>query len=780
MNKAIIISLIISVPSYANNTDFNMSFVHGSNTITPQFYSHNKSYIPGTYLVKVYVNGLYTGEERLVITKNQLHSLHFSLNWLTQAGVLINPAFYQDYYQTTNHCYALSLEPNTNVNFNAQTQHLSFEIPQQGLLEKRKEDQLDEGSTAAMLQYYISANKYSGKKANISVSNNFSLNYEAWRLIGNANLNKTNINVPNIELKRDIKTIKSDFTVGNSNTYTQFYPSFSYTGAALYSNNNMTPWQQRGYAPIISGSVNKNATITVSQNGYVIKKLNVVPGPYLINNIQAISNGKITVKVVTNDGKVSLKHYTINQLSTLLRPKSNQYYLSIGTKHHSTTDDFAELEVSHGSSIATFTAGGITANNYQNMLSGITLPLDRFGAVSFINKMSHAHYNSNIKNNGDQLAINYSNDVSERNFIQLELKRNTNKDYIDYSEFEPNQYEAQKDNFKNKYSANYELELPTLNSSIQSHLWYSTNYNHHYQHGFDIYLNSNFHQFYINSAININKANDDAHTNYAVSLSLNFPLTANGNTYSSSTINATKGSQVYSTGISKTVNNRFNYSIYGDYSRDNNFNTSLSSSYTFDATQLNTNISQGQRSTNSNLELSGSVIGIHNHQNNYILFNHNTASTVAIAYIPQISDITFNGSTPTDHDGLTLVPLTSYENNLLTINPSEVPNNISLNNTAYSMTPTDGAIVFKKFGYTRTYTYLLQVYAKNGLVIPFGSMAYDNKHNTIGFSQNHGVLIVRTHAPHPQISINTGTTLCHISTQTLKDQLDTIQEVHCA
>lgn len=46
----------------------------------------------------------------------------------------------------------------------------------------------------------------------------------------------------------------------------------------------MLPQSQQGYAPVVRGVADSNATVTVSQNGYTIYENHSGPGPFVIDD----------------------------------------------------------------------------------------------------------------------------------------------------------------------------------------------------------------------------------------------------------------------------------------------------------------------------------------------------------------------------------------------------------------------------------------------------------------------------------------------------------------
>ncbi|MGQ7189820.1 fimbria/pilus outer membrane usher protein, partial [Escherichia sp. HC-CC] len=97
-------------------------------------------------------------------------------------------------------------------------------------------------------------------------------------------------------LFRPLPQLGSKLTLGETDFSSNIFDGFSYTGAALASDDRMLPWELRGYAPQISGIAQTNATVTISQSGRVIYQKKVPPGPFIID----ARNGFIVIFVPVN------------------------------------------------------------------------------------------------------------------------------------------------------------------------------------------------------------------------------------------------------------------------------------------------------------------------------------------------------------------------------------------------------------------------------------------------------------------------------------------------
>ncbi len=752
-------AFVIPAVAHANpQPTFNMGFVHGAHSASSDtLFSQKAPYPVGFYLVDVYVNNVKVGHSTLTIKKDEEHQLHLTPKWLKNAGVEFDPKFYQSCYDAKTGLYRLTEQANTKIELNQQQQALFFSIPQVALTHTTKKAIWNEGHNAFLMQYYLNANKSSHEAAQFYGSGNFSVNYRAWRLMGSTSIDQHHATLPNLYVKRDIQSIKADVVMGKTNTQTQFYTSFPFIGAALYSNDNMTPWSERGYAPIISGVATSGATITISQGGYVLKQMHIPAGPYLIN-LLPVNNGAINVTMRYDNGRVTHRRYSVNTLPTLLRPNYRQFYVAAGVRNEDNRAlnqkrlPFAIGEYAYGFSPVTALGGAIVSQHYENVLIGATKTLGWFGAVSLKAESSFSHYNhrANLANRdwrGQRLSIDYAKDFGQNTSLQASAHKYSNRHYVSFSDFDPDFLNNQNTDQQYRYDINVYQNLNWMNTGLQGEFWYANNFNQTHSSGANFYLNSTYKNANLSANVGYEKDSDFNGHNLTASLSISFPFGAGDNAvYGNMGVNYDNQSSdpvSYTAGISQSVNDRFSYSASSNLARHNN-SVSLYGSYAFNQALLSGSVYQSTGgNTSYSAQLSGSVIGLHGDKHNHLIFTRNTGDTLAVVRLPNVPNVTFNGSMPTTNAGFAVTSLSSYQSNMISVDPNNLPNDIQMVDTTYNVTPTDGAIIYKKFDYVKTRTYIFQITEKNGFVVPFGTQVTTPSGQLVGYTQNHGILIAR-------------------------------------
>jgi outer membrane usher protein len=81
------------------------------------------------------------------------------------------------------------------------------------------------------------------------------------------------------------------------------FDSVRFLGMQLASDEAMRPDEERGYAPVIRGTAESNATVEIRQKGYLIYTTTVAPGPFAITDLQPSgTNGDLEIAVIEASG----------------------------------------------------------------------------------------------------------------------------------------------------------------------------------------------------------------------------------------------------------------------------------------------------------------------------------------------------------------------------------------------------------------------------------------------------------------------------------------------
>ncbi|HEC4245408.1 TPA: fimbria/pilus outer membrane usher protein, partial [Escherichia coli] len=147
--------------------------------------------------------------------------------------------------------------------------------------------------------------------------------------------------------------------------------------------------------------------------------------------------------------------------------------------------------------------------------------------------------------------------------------------------------------------------------------------------------------------------------------------------------------------------------------------------------------------------------------------------------IPGVKGVSVNSSMPTNSRGNTVVWLSEYSENSININMDNVPDNMEFETTSYKVVPTEGAMVYRKFGFENVLRYILRVKDAQGNYLTGGDAKTEQGLNA-GFISNNGVLLMNMLAEPTSVSVDTGDgKQCRFSMAGLKANTNKVQEVRC-
>ncbi|UCQ27281.1 PefC/AfrB family outer membrane usher protein [Edwardsiella tarda] len=776
-------------------TELNLDFLQGVKN-APAILTSDTRFPQGQYFVDVTINKEQGQRAPLLIKAEEERNnmLCLSPQWLEQAGVLFKPEAYASVFDQQENCYRLAKDPHTSVQFDYGTQSLAFSIPQAYLLSKTDPRRWDYGVNGARVKYYGNFNKSSDNTLNAYGNVDLGINLGRWVLSSNMNLsyanNKTELTSSDLTLSTAISQVQGDLLLGKSQTRTELYSDFNFYGAALRSNSSMRSWNERGYAPDISGVANSTSRITVQQNGYTIYSKVVAPGPYQLNDLRPVGNGDLEVTVEDEAGHKTVTIYPVATLPTLLRPGEFQYNLALGKKNTSSQIDEAFSSgngmfwlgsFDYGFATTTLNTAAILHNKYQSMGAGVTQSLGRWGAFSLSTIAAKAQYNDGTSKTGQSFNAKYAKSFTERTDLQLLTYRYQTRGYVEFADFNPGDTYFSSYGFGNQKSR-YEARLShRFDSSYISGSYWRQNYwmGDGYDAGATVALSTYVLgdvSIFINGSYTKRAYSNTA--DYSTSLGVSVPFNLGGiRHYSSSSVGYNRyGGTSFNTGVSATLNDRFNYSVNANTSSGGTTGASASASYAFDAIQTNVGVSQSDDRTSVSGSFSGSVIGT---PETGLLFTKDASKTVAIISAPGMEGVTFNNSLPTNAKGNTAIWLNEYSENTISINMDNVPDDVEIENTSYNVVPTEGAMIYRKFAFKNVLRYILQVKDRQGQLISGASATTDNGLSA-GFIANNGVLLVNVLAEPKSISVEQGNgKQCHFSMKGIKANTNTVQEVVC-
>lgn len=356
--------------------------------------------VPGQYRVSVFVNGQYRFTRDILFSPGDDNKLYPVLDNqdLTDCGV--SKHFLAEKKNTSVSESAgalLAFIPQARFHADLDNLRLDLEIPQAytntdetGAAGRHA----DSGMIAAFTRYDVSgAQTYYTQGMKNTVDDYFirlqnGINYNDWHLRNNINLSP-DYSKPNMKdnyLERDIPSILSRLTVGQSFTSSDIFDSMNIRGIQLSSQDEMLNDTEEGFSPVIRGLAPTPAKVEIYKNGYSIYQTFVAAGPFELKNLPSeAGNGDLEVRLTESSGKVSHFNYNSSSVPIMQRKGKGKYTFAMGKILDSAGagHDFMQYTHAHGfSNKLTLFGGGMYSLGYRSLLAGLGLNLGSAGALS--------------------------------------------------------------------------------------------------------------------------------------------------------------------------------------------------------------------------------------------------------------------------------------------------------------------------------------------------------------------------------------------------------------
>lgn len=729
---------------------------------------------PGEYLVTVYVNQSLRGQYTLMFTGTEKGQVEPQLTpaFLSEMGV--NTAALASFTGLAEDKPVRSLStliPDNQVNFHFRELRLELSFPQVAMKPDaaRTVDpaQWDDGVPAFLMNYSLSGGQNwqddrSGKseQRNLFALLRSGLNWQAWRLRSDltythnesrnttgATQNQQNTQFSGTYLQRDIRAWRSEILAGEYTTGNDVFDSIPFRGVRLNSSEEMLPFSQRGFAPVIAGIARSNARITISQNGNVVYQTYVAPGPFRIDDLyQTGQGGDLTVTVTEADGSIRTWTQAYSALPVMLRPGGWKYELTTGEYHGAVTVDsrvsrFALATLIFGlPGNITMYGGGLVAEDYLSFAGGTGLSLGEAGAISADITTSAARLQEGQnRQHGSSYRIRYAKSLlSTGTSIDLTAYRYSTRHYYSFADFNSQGYRLQDDQapwvlarqrsaFQVRLSQQLGEQGSLYLSALHSSYWNDEATNRSLSAGY----NGSLKGISYGLAYSIDRVKGNGtwpeNRQFALNVQVPFSLFGHGNghdhSYASYQMTHTSNGQVQQqAGVSgSTLSDRLSWSVMQGWTNDhhNSSVSNLNLGWQGSRGMASMGYSNSRHNRSLNINGNGGVV-IHPQG---ITFGPMLGNAVAVVSAPGADGVTImNGNLLTDSRGYAIVPyLSGYQPNNISLNPATLPDAVDLPRSSQTVYPTKGAVVLANFT-TRIGYQALMTLEKDGAPVPFGAI----------------------------------------------------------
>lgn len=657
-------------------------------------------------------------------------------------------------------CVDLSVIPQASSEFFFAGQKLILSVPQAALSAQARgyvaPELWDEGINALLLNYSASgsntharnnsSNNDNSQYINLRPGANIGAwrlrNYSTWSRDGNGQNKWDSVYT---YLQRDVISLKSQMTLGDSSTPSDVFDSIPFRGAQLASDEEMIPDSLRGYAPVVRGIARTNAKIIIRQNGYVIYESYVAPGAFEITDMFPTGgSGDLFVTIKEADGSEQYLVIPFASLPVLQREGRIKYSLTGGQyrSYNSSVDStpLAQGNIIYGLPYGLTIYGGLQeSSKYQSLAMGLGKNLGDIGAVSVDVTQGWSRPKDGEKSSGESWRIRYSKNFAETgtNFAIAGYRYSTSGYYSmqeildSYSDQTVNP-ERRRNRAETTLSQTLGKNYGALTiTAVREDYWsinktmesYGVNYNNSWD-GISYGLGYTYNK---NSTASGSSGGRIYDKDQQFSLSINVPLDRfMPKTWASYGLNTSKQSNTTHTlGISGNAleGDALGWSVQQGYGTDGaGYTGNLNADYRGTYAEVMAGYGYDKNSERLNYGISGGVLA---HADGVTLAQP-FGETLALVKAPGAKGVGIanQSGVRTDFRGYTVVSnMSPYRKNDITLDPEQTPDEVELELNSKTVVPTRGAVVRAEYIASVGMRVLLTLNRPNGKYVPFGAMA---------------------------------------------------------
>lgn len=547
----------------------------------------------------------------------------------------------------------------------------------------------------------------------------------------------------------DLTDWRSQLLVGESVTDAELFDSVSFRGIKLFSDERMLPIAQRYFAPVVRGTANTNAKVSVHQRGYLVYETTVAPGPFEIADLQAASfGGDLEVTVTEADGRTQRFTVPFATMARHLRPGVTRYSLTGGqvikAGGRGLHQYVAQGTLQRGlDNQVTGYAGASLTGSYMAGLVGAALNTE-LGGFGLDLTQSRTEVARNGSLQGTSLRFSYSKHLhdSGTQFSLLAYRYSTRgylslRDAIDLEDVvsRGTRLEAFA-RVRDRLDANINQQVGSgagslyLNGSLLNY-WNQSGQARNYSLGYSNQWRGISYAF---SAQRVFGGNDfsqrrTSSENTVFSLNLSMPLGGGSGRSTTARAYVTHDQNAgtrYFGGISGSLgeSDDASYGVslsHDEQSHDTSANTNFS--YSLPQVSLSSSFSQSREARSQSLGASGGMI-MHS---GGVTFSQLLSETTALVHAPHAkgASVGYAGGR-VDGQGYAVLPsLTPYQLNTVDLDPSGMADDVELQVSSRNVAPKAGAVVRLTYPTRRARAFLIDSRQANGKPLPFAALALD-------------------------------------------------------
>ncbi|WP_241575708.1 fimbria/pilus outer membrane usher protein [Rosenbergiella nectarea] len=750
--------MLSTLSSKAEEFKFNTDIISKNLTEKDKGYLISGKSKPGKYDVDIYINGIFIENKKITFENGKNGSLTPYLNRRDIIKWGVDPKKIDSKSKTDT--VDLISNKLIRMNLDLNNSKVNFSVPQELLITEYNDispvEVWDDGINAFVMNYSLGTNQneYRGGGSSKTRSSwgQFSpgVNIGAWRVRNNSTWQHTDSGENTWKsnstyAERGLYNVKSRLVVGQRNSPSDVLDSIPFTGVMLATDDEMVPYSQREFSPMVRGIARTAARVEIKQNGYSIYNTNVPPGPFEINTItQAQDGGDLEVTVWETDGRPQVFIVPYQKPAISLHQGFVKYSVMSGRYHPA--GFHSKQDITQGTVMVglpwnlTAFGGGDVAESYKAATLGLGISFGNLGSVSVDGTQAKSRFNHQEQRSGNKSRLRYSNTIVATNTQISATYSDYSSEYSDITDVFDS-YGTNSDKllrgayYQHRSSSVIQFSqgvggLGTLTASLQKDLWRDRKRTESYR----LSWSQSFRYFSMTAdwqrsmnALDHNGNNKDDMFSVRFYFQLDRWL---GNSIQASTgFNSPgKGQQKYDIGLNgQSFDRQLSWAVRTEYDKNKDSlslaNHLASAEWAGSYGKVGGSYNYSSQYRNISASLSGGVIA-HHHG---VTFGQPFTDSVVLAETPGARGVKVGGwpGIKTDFRGYTILPyLSNYQSNLVKLDTNSLSKDAEILQSESRAVPTQGAVIEMRFKTKIGAKALFSITNSSGRKLPLGTEIY--------------------------------------------------------
>ena len=775
---------------------FNSAFLRGAaDRVDLSRYSRGNPVLSGDYYLDLYVNGRWKGRNEMTFraAPGQFDAQTcFSLERLAAYGVDLSTIAGVD-DALDGECRSLQgWLPDASAHFDNSTMRLDLSIPQANMQRQARgyvaPEFWDPGINAGFLGYNLSAlhmerNGGDDNQDSAYLMLNSGLNLGLWQFRHDGSLSKrsgegSDWRGTSTYVRRPLPSVRGMLTLGDAFTEGTLFDSMGFRGARLASDDRMLPDSLRGYAPVVRGVAQSNALVEVRQNGQVIYRTTVSPGPFVVDDLYPTGyGGDLDVIVREADGSEQRFRVPFASVPQMLRPGTLRYSLTAGEVRETQLEDdpwLVQGTFQRGlSNRLTGYTGASFSDDYQAWLAGVAVGTP-VGAFSLDATYSRSDFDRFRDQQGQSYRLGYAKFLPQSGTnITVAAYRYSTSGFLSLRDaIQARDHEARGLSYESVLRQRSQFQV-TVNQNLGGRLGslYVTGSRRDYWDGWratrqmQLGYNNSFRSLHYGLSV---LRTEDGFQRQENRYSLNFsvPLDRISRRVSMTGSATTRSDEYESSRLGITgsagVDNNLTYNVAASDRAEGGSSGELSGQYLSPYSALRAGYSQGQDYRQTSVGASGTVVA----HSGGVTLTPQRGETMVLVEAPAAAGarVMNMSGTRIDRHGYGVVPYVSpYRLNSITLDPNQMSGEVELKTSQRQVAPYAGAVARLKFETVSGQALLIHARRADGRPLPFGAQVYDEAQQPVGLVGQGGMVYLRTEKEQGRLHVSwVGGEGCHI------------------